>query len=64
VAFASFLAARPPDAAVRIEVIPYGNLRPAVPYPASPIGLTAAEWNQVARQNNRVNVTLVPDNPG
>jgi hypothetical protein len=63
VAFASFLSARAGDAAVRIEVVPHGNTRPAVPYPGNPDGLTAAEWNQIARQNNRVTVTLVPDNP-
>jgi len=35
---------------------------PAVPYPPDPQGLTAGEWNLVARQNNRVSVTLLADN--
>jgi CheY-like chemotaxis protein len=61
VAFASFLTSRASDPAIRIEIAPHGNTMPAVPYPPGPQGLTAGEWNQVARQNNRVTVTLLPD---
>jgi hypothetical protein len=63
VAFANFLATRAGDPAVRIEVVPHGNAQPAVPYPPGTQGLEAGEWNAVARQNNRVTVTLVPDAP-
>jgi len=63
IAFAAFLGSRSADAAVRVEIQARGNLQPAAPYPSSLTGLTAGEWNQVARQNNRVNVTLIPDNP-
>jgi len=61
IAFASFLTSRAPDKAIRIEIAPHGNSSPAVPYPPSPQGLTAGEWNQVARQNNRVTIRLLPD---
>jgi hypothetical protein len=63
VAFANFLSTRSGDRAVRVEVSPHGNAQPAVPYPPGPEGLTAGDWNVVARQNNRVDVTLVPDAP-
>lgn len=63
VAFANFLATRAGDGAVRIEVVPHGSTAPAVPYPAGPQGLTAGEWNALARQNNRVSVLLLPDEP-
>jgi CheY-like chemotaxis protein len=62
VSFANFLSARPQDAAVRVELMPHGNTSPAVPYPPDPQGLTAGEWNLIARQNNRVSVTLLADN--
>lgn len=61
VAFANFLGTRSGDAAVRIEVQAHGNGAPLVPYPPDPLGLTAGEWNAIARQNNRVHVTLQPD---
>jgi CheY-like chemotaxis protein len=61
VAFANFLATRAGDTAVRIEVVPHGSAAPAVPYPPGPQGLTAGEWNALARQNNRVSVLLLPD---
>jgi hypothetical protein len=60
VAFANFLLTRVADAAVRIDVVPHGNTMPALPYPAGTAGLTAGEWNAIARQNNRVTVTLLP----
>ncbi len=63
VAFAAFLGTRGADAAIRIEIVPHGNSQPATPYPPGTDGLTAGDWNLVARQNNRVNVRLLPDNP-
>ena len=54
---------RAADPALRIEVVPHGSAQPAVPYPALLAGLTAGEWNAVARQNNRVNITLLPAVP-
>lgn len=63
VAFANFVASRSADPALRIEVVPHGNVQPAVPYPVGASGVTAGEWNDVARQNQRVTVTLIPDTP-
>ncbi|MCE7896577.1 MAG: response regulator [Gammaproteobacteria bacterium PRO8] len=63
IAFANYLAGRAADPALRIEVVPHGSAQPAVPYPALLAGLTAGEWNAVARQNNRVNITLLPAVP-
>lgn len=63
VAFAAFLGTRASDAAIRIQLVPHGNTQPAVAYPPATDGLTAGEWNLIARQNNRVSVTLLPDNP-
>jgi CheY-like chemotaxis protein len=60
VAFANFLLTRAAAGAVRIEVVPHGNTMPALPYPAGTEGLTAGEWNAIARQNNRVTVMLLP----
>lgn len=60
VAFANYLSTRAADPTMRIDVVPHGNTMPEVPYPASPQGLTAGEWNLIARQNNRVTVTLLP----
>jgi 2-keto-3-deoxy-galactonokinase len=40
--------------------VAHGSAQPVVPYPALLAGLTAGEWNAVARQNNRVNITLLP----
>ncbi len=63
VAFANYLGSRAADPALRIEVVAHGNAQPAVPYPALLAGLTAGEWNAVARQNNRVSITLLPGQP-
>jgi CheY-like chemotaxis protein len=60
VGFANFLGTRSRDARIRIQIVSHGNAAPAVPYPPGPQGLTAGEWNAVARQNNRVTVALLP----
>lgn len=62
VSFANYLGSRAGDAAVRVELLPHGNTAPIVPYPADPHGMTAGEWNVIARQNNRVSVALMADN--
>lgn len=58
IAFANYLAARAADPLLHIELRSWGATRPAVPYPATPYGLRADEWNAIARQNNRVHVSL------
>jgi len=63
IAFANYLAALNGDATedIRIVVIPHGNSSPMLPYPERrPAGL-AGDWNQVALQNNRVQVRVIAD---
>ena len=64
--FANFLSSSPlvNDGPVRVDVVAHGrddSLR-RHPYPASLA--TAGEWNAIARRNNRVQYTLLPDEPG
>lgn len=62
VAFANFRAEMERDGGqVRLVVEELGDSEPLAPYPPSPVGLTAGEWNRVADLNNRVQVQLVPD---
>jgi len=49
------------DGAVRYEIISYGNSSPLLDYPASPAGLTASAWNDIAASNNRVDISLYPE---
>lgn len=65
IAFANYLA----DPAVssgpiRIETEVFGNSEPRIPYPATPDGITAGEWNRIARANQRVEVRLLADPTG
>ncbi|MFW2403855.1 MAG: response regulator [Gammaproteobacteria bacterium] len=63
VAFANYLAAfeREAERDVRISVNAHGNSSPQYSYPARSADNTAGAWNEVARQNNRVQVRLVAD---
>jgi len=47
--------------AIRYEIISHGNSSPLLNYPASPEGFTAGAWNEVAANNNRVEISLLPD---
>jgi len=60
VTFANFLAELAvAGGPIRVDVEGLGNARPLVPYPMVTDGMTAGEWNAVARQNHRVEVRLV-----
>jgi hypothetical protein len=60
VAFANYLAELSVSGGpIYVEVEPFGNSRSLVAYPVATAELTAGEWNQVARQNQRVEVKLV-----
>lgn len=63
VAFANFVRLAPQRSGgrIRYEIVSLGNIDPLIPYPASPEGMTAAEWNRVAAANNRVEITLLAD---
>lgn len=59
VAFANYLAELGVTGGpIRVELEPLGNSRPLVPYPVVTDGVTAGEWNLIARQNQRVEVKL------
>jgi hypothetical protein len=59
VAFANYLAELGVTGGpIRVELEPLGNTRPLVAYPLVTDGMTAGEWNLVARQNQRVEVQL------
>ena len=66
VAFANYLAAFEREARqdVRISVNAQGNSSPQYSYPARSTDNNAGDWNEVARQNNRVQVRLVEDDAG
>lgn len=62
VAFANFvnIVDDQTDGQIRYSVVSRGNEQPLVTYPP-PSGVTAGEWNEIARANNRVEITLQPD---
>ena len=45
---------------IRVELEPLGNTQVLVPYPAATADTTAGEWNQIARQNQRVEIRFIP----
>jgi len=59
-AFARFLAERRPANPIQITVVSHGANRPLATYPDIASAQTAGDWNQVARVNQRVEITLVP----
>ena len=65
VAFASFinLADERDGGRIRYEIVSLGNSSPLVPYPVTAAGVLASEWNQIAAGNNRVEISLYPDQP-
>jgi len=44
-----------------IDVVPLGDDVPKRPYPKSTSDVTAGEWNEIAQQNQRVEVHLLPE---
>lgn len=65
VAFANYLADPVISGGpIRIETEAFGNSEPRMPYPAATDGVTAGEWNRVARANQRVEIRLLADPAG
>ena len=64
IAFANFLATSPlfNNSGISIEFVPHLYSRPRVNYPPQQEDVNAFEWNRIAAANNRVEVTLLPDN--
>jgi len=63
VAFANFvsLSRERTVGAIRYEIISFGNLNPLLDYPATPAGVSASVWNDIAASNNRVDISVIPD---
>ncbi|MGI9261385.1 MAG: response regulator [Woeseiaceae bacterium] len=47
---------------IRYEIISLGNSDPVMSYPASTEGVSASAWNRIAAANNRVEISVYPDN--
>ncbi len=63
VAFANYidLADERDGGKIRYEIMSQGNSSPLLDYPATAEGVSAAVWNEIAASNNRVEITLYPD---
>lgn len=59
-AFARYLAERRPGNPIQITVVSHGTNRPQADYPDLASIQTAGDWNQIARLNQRVEITLLP----
>lgn len=64
VSFANFInvADRRSGGSVNFDIVSLGNLQPATAYPAVRTGLSAGLWNEIADQNNKIVVSLLPHN--
>ena len=64
VAFANFirLANRRSGREIRYEIVSLGNTDPLLDYPATTDGVSANAWNRIAAVNNRVTISVIPDN--
>lgn len=63
VAFANFInrASERTTGAIRFEIISFGNSSPLLDYPLATAGVTASAWNEIAASNNRVDISLFPE---
>jgi CheY-like chemotaxis protein len=63
VAFANFinLADERDGGRIRYEIISLGNSSPIMDYPATTAGIPASVWNDIAASNNRVDISIFPD---
>lgn len=64
VAFANFirLADERSGRRIRYEIVSLGNTDPLLDYPATTDGVSARAWNRIAALNNRVVISVNPDN--
>ena len=64
VSFANFInvASERTGGRIRFDIASLGNMQPDVSYPDVRPGLSAGFWNDIAARNNRVVVSLLPDN--
>ncbi len=64
VAFANFirLANQQSGRQIRYEIVSLGNSDPLLDYPVTTVGVSASAWNRIADVNNRVVISVNPDN--
>ncbi len=62
VAFANFVNTVREETGETIQIIIFsrGSNEPFIPYPISTPGITAEFWNEIAAQNNRVEISIYP----
>jgi CheY-like chemotaxis protein len=62
IAFANFLATSPliNDSDISVEILSRRYDKPHLKYPSQNSGISAREWNRIAGANNRVDVSLKP----
>lgn len=65
VGFANFInrADDPSGGRIRYNIVSLGNSSPLLEYPAATTGITASVWNGIAASNNRVEISLLSDQP-
>jgi len=63
IAFANFIASSPllDSSGIDLEINPLGNSEPRAAYPNAGSVATAGEWNRAARQNQRIELRLMPE---
>jgi len=63
VAFANFigLADERSNGQIRYEIVSLGNSDPLMAYPTSAENVSAGTWNDIAKQNHRVEIAVLPD---
>jgi CheY-like chemotaxis protein len=64
IAFANFirLANQRSGSQIRYEIVSLGNTDPLLDYPVTTDGVSASIWNRIAAVNNRVVISVNPDN--
>jgi CheY-like chemotaxis protein len=62
VAFANFVSTVAEESAgtIQITIVSRGNSEPLISYPIATPGITAGFWNEIAAQNNRVEISIDP----
>ena len=63
VSFANFIAINNglADRRILYEVVSHGDATPLIEYPISPVGIGAGVWNDIAATNNRVEISIYPE---
>jgi hypothetical protein len=62
VAFANFVNTVDAESGgtIQVSIFSRGNTEPLIPYPTTTPGISAGFWNEIAAQNNRVEISIDP----